>query len=1009
MKESSIIIRMGKWGQQIWMIGLMVAAYFLAGKLGHYISDIYGGASPVWPASAIGISLTIFFGRRALLAVFLAQLLIRFSFDWSFHWPSLLIATGASLEAYIGARLFNCLDTRLTFLRELWPTAKLLSIALFAPLPSALLGTVSIYLSGFIGPEHIRDTLITWWIGNVMGIVCLLPLLVDLLKVNFRYSFRKVRIAILASILFSGIAALIFSMNSVFLLPLIFPVLFFVCLLENRLATQLSLLGGATAAIVLTILQFGPFIGKSLNANLIDLNLFLFSLAIVAKATPAIITASTRRIATFSLGIGWLAMTSIFWFLASKSQMTDDAELKAMIVQRQGWVMDRLHIYENAFRSAVGFFKGSNEVEPHEWKDFVDSSEVMSRFPGLLGMGVIFDVQNNQLKDFKELMRVKFGVKDFEIKAVPPNLIKDQKATHPQMELEYQNSKFIISFTEPLHINRQALGLDISSENDRKVAAIQSREKNQFVVSAPITLVQKELEGYGFLAFVPLLQKVKYKMNSELKMNAWIYAPVIYHEFLSRALSLNGLFNIRVYDQLDDGKNIKVFEVDERKNSQAWKTVATTTIDFAGRKLKMEWMPGPNFPTSTSSTVAWTGFIGVVLSLLLAGLVTSLYANERKAKAIADQMTDHLNQRNIFLQNLMDLNPVGIYRADLEGKCTYINRKLSELLGLSSEESMGDAWRKSIHPDDRTRLFKAWSNLLSGGEFYFEYRYINQKTQETVEVASRAIRLFNSNGEPIEILGTVEDLREIRQQQQRLVEASRLSSLGEMAAGIAHEVNNPLAIILGAASMLENRLESSRFEPEYAKKKLELIQKTAKRIAKIIHGLRTYAREGSQDNFEWVSLNGIVENTLELCRERFYQHDIHLRLSIQPHIEILAREVQISQVLINLLNNAYDAVKNYSEKWISLEVKIKNNRLGLTICDSGKGIPANLREKIMQPFFTTKEVGQGTGLGLSISSSLIREHGGLLYLDPQNANTCFRIEFSDKYFRISDSELSEQA
>ncbi len=227
--------------------------------------------------------------------------------------------------------------------------------------------------------------------------------------------------------------------------------------------------------------------------------------------------------------------------------------------------------------------------------------------------------------------------------------------------------------------------------------------------------------------------------------------------------------------------------------------------------------------------------------------------------------------------------------------------------------------------------------------------------------------------------------------QSSLANASKLSSLGEMAGGIAHEINNPLMVITGKAGTLRRRLEQNRLEKEFGIQELTKIEATVARIGKIIQGLRSFARNSEQDPPAAIDLCAVVNETLELCRERFKASAVDLQVDLQQSIVVLGRAAQLSQVLMNLLNNGFDAIQLLPEKWIRLKAEDLEDRVRITVTDSGKGIPVNIIDKIMQPFFTTKEVGKGTGLGLSISKGIIESHKGTFAYQLAGGHTQFVI------------------
>lgn len=165
---------------------------------------------------------------------------------------------------------------------------------------------------------------------------------------------------------------------------------------------------------------------------------------------------------------------------------------------------------------------------------------------------------------------------------------------------------------------------------------------------------------------------------------------------------------------------------------------------------------------------------------------------------------------------------------------------------------------------------------------------------------------------------------------------------------------------------------------------------TIRRIAGIIKGLRAFSRNAGQDPCAFVSVKSLVDETLSLLAERIRNHQIELRISPPPEgLAIECRSVEISQILVNLLNNAFDAVAEESEKWIALSVTETKDHVEISVSDSGPGVPAELRDKIMQPFFTTKSPGKGTGLGLSISKGVADAHEGRLFLSPELKPTKF--------------------
>jgi len=238
----------------------------------------------------------------------------------------------------------------------------------------------------------------------------------------------------------------------------------------------------------------------------------------------------------------------------------------------------------------------------------------------------------------------------------------------------------------------------------------------------------------------------------------------------------------------------------------------------------------------------------------------------------------------------------------------------------------------------------------------------------------------------------------LEQRSVAMVQQAKMSTLGEMAAGVAHEINNPLGVIIGKIEVLERRAGDSQIDSAKILYDFGRIKVVVQRISKIINALRTYARNAENDPFVHSNVQEVIAETLQLWKENLNDHSIEIRISGEPNIEFQGRPVQISQALGNLLSNAYDAVLNLPEKWIEVRVdRLDAEKFRISVTDGGPGVPHDIVEKIMQPFFTTKEIGKGTGLGLSVAQGIAENHGGRLYLNRESANTQFVIELPFKH------------
>ncbi len=357
------------------------------------------------------------------------------------------------------------------------------------------------------------------------------------------------------------------------------------------------------------------------------------------------------------------------------------------------------------------------------------------------------------------------------------------------------------------------------------------------------------------------------------------------------------------------------------------------------------------------------------------------------------------NKEN-FLQILDALGDMVLVKGP-KSKILWANKKFCEYYGMSAEQLKGLIDAPFVEPDQT-------QNFVRDDTYVFENGEILDIPEEPATRYDGEIRIFHTVKSPIfdnsgnvimtvgisrDITDRIENEEKIKIERERSLYSAKMATLGEMAGGIAHEINTPLAAISMLAGTCEDILNDQSPDLEIIKKNITIIEETSKKIGKIISGLRAFSRDGKNDAFVATKAADIIEDTMAFSRERIANHDIELSvLNTCRDAVIDCRSTEISQVLLNLLNNAHDAILNSVEKkWIKLEIHIVNDKIEISITDSGLGISKENAEKIFTPFFTTKEPGKGTGLGLSISKSIIEAHKGSLYIDKQCANTRFVI------------------
>lgn len=208
---------------------------------------------------------------------------------------------------------------------------------------------------------------------------------------------------------------------------------------------------------------------------------------------------------------------------------------------------------------------------------------------------------------------------------------------------------------------------------------------------------------------------------------------------------------------------------------------------------------------------------------------------------------------------------------------------------------------------------------------------------------------------------------------------TRLSDLGRLYAGIAHEINNPLAVIKGSGSYCLKRLKKGDIDIDRLNHELQRINKQVERVVKIIEGLKYVSRDATNDPFQSKSINEVVQNTYDLCSFKLNDFQITSNLNLlEDDARCYINPVQIEQVIFTLVSNAIDVLEGQDFKEITISLDQDEDHVFISVIDNGPGIPKDIQTDIFKPFFTTKELGKGTGLGLSIAFEIIQKHDGLI-------------------------------
>ena len=378
--------------------------------------------------------------------------------------------------------------------------------------------------------------------------------------------------------------------------------------------------------------------------------------------------------------------------------------------------------------------------------------------------------------------------------------------------------------------------------------------------------------------------------------------------------------------------------------------------------------------------------------------------NGREARA-AEQQT--LRRQ----QHLLATNPAVIYscRAESGFPLTFVSDNVQSLIGVASKALLADPelWAARIHPDDQPKFYAHTAQLIPAGQMSLEYRVRNQDgAWHWIHDEMRIVRTSGvGRPEHVEIIGSwleittrrqaeadrQQALEQLESQKTLAMRSDRLRSLGEMAAGIAHELNQPLAGVRGIAEHILLAISRDWDLPkEKIKERAEKIVAQADRMIHIIEHVRVFAREAGKPEMSAVDVNDVVRAAMDMHGVQFRSWGIDMQSRLQDNLpNIQANGFSLEEVLLNLLANARDAVlermadlSDYSGGRVEVHTELtETGTIRVEVVDNGVGVPVGDQERVFEPFYTSKGPDKGTGLGLSISRTIVEQIDGRIWLE----------------------------
>ena len=390
----------------------------------------------------------------------------------------------------------------------------------------------------------------------------------------------------------------------------------------------------------------------------------------------------------------------------------------------------------------------------------------------------------------------------------------------------------------------------------------------------------------------------------------------------------------------------------------------------------------------------------VELLSTLSGYVGIAIENANLYQALQSKV-DEYERLKEFSENIVESISVGILAADLDDRVESWNSRMEELTGVSRELALGRALdelfpntlvdrlhslreESGIHHIDKF-VMRQWGAHTTNGHGAAQPVQLNGAVSVRESTFNIAVApLVSRDMERIGRLVIFDDTTDRSELERRLVQADKLSSIGLLAAGVAHEVNTPLAVISTYAQMLTKQLQ----DDEQKSRMLDKIARQTFRASEIVNSLLNFSRTTSSENGP-VQVNKLIQETLSLLEHQIEKAGVRIQMRLDPFLPpVTGNSGKLQQVFLNLFINARDAMEGCAPGEAVLEVTTVTDGAGvkIDICDTGHGIAPENMNRIYDPFFTTKGARKGTGLGLSVSYGIVQEHGGTIEAFPREGN-----------------------
>lgn len=650
------------------------------------------------------------------------------------------------------------------------------------------------------------------------------------------------------------------------------------------------------------------------------------------------------------------------------------------------------------------FFDASDYVSAEEYKIF--TREILENSSVIYGFSWIPKIQNENRMSFVQSIREQV-FEHFTIKR------RDKKGG--LIEESVRDYYFPISYIEPYEFNKMVHGYDVSKviksmENSHRVKVLDyARDTGQIRATRGFPMVLREGQ-YGFITYFPLYSDQDIQDLSERRAKHVGYVGgifVIPTLVQSLAEQAHDLASAIILSEVNNGNYRVLYDSrtpDFKEGvSDSYIFQGLDHVDYDLHVAGENWVL--TFVRKSGSIVSEQIFTleiyvltGASFSMFLMVFLITIVSRNEHIESLVQEKTESISQVNKQLKLAEETADIGHWHFDVQNNDLYWSDHVYEIHGVDKQKFTPNLEMAIdfYHEEDRSGVEKIVNDSIEErSEFEFEKRIV-KPSNEIVHIYSKGMVNLDEHGDVISIFGIVQNItqrkkfeEEIRLKTDIANQNSKLAVLGEIAAGVAHEVNNPLGIISGNAEIIKKLLSVQKYEQ--IDKVADKIKHSVDRISHIVNGLKKFSRAPEVEKIK-EDISDVILEAAELVEHLIKQNNVKLEIECDESIDVICNRNQIQQVIINLVNNSVYAISDLPHRWIKISANHNGEKVIIQVKDSGTGIDDKQSNSLFVPFQTTKPVGDGTGLGLSISHGIIKDHGGMIYYDSTEVNTTFVIE-----------------